>query len=458
MVKAPKMEWEKLLSQKRLMEKTPTDIDPSRRPFQKDFDRIVFLAPFRKLQDKTQVFPLAESDYVRTRLTHSLEASCVARSLGTYVGMKLHEQKKLPKEINPYDIGDILASATLAHDIGNPPLGHSGEDAVKEYFRNYLSDEICEELSLSTTEKADLMNFEGNAQGFRILTKLHMYKARGGLRLTNATLATYMKYPKLSDITIKDGKSFSKYGFFDSEKDFFKEIAEDVGLLKVPDEEYAWYRHPLAFLLEAADDICYTIIDFEDGIRLRHLNYQRAQKNLLKFFNGKTLASHKQTLKNLKETTDKVQFLRSVIIKQLVSEVSQLFMSKEKELLSGAFNEELVAHIPSSKQLTALKVIDQKSVYTAPEVLDIEAAGFEVIGGLLDLFIKAVNDANKNKPSKQSEKILQVLPRHFKNEGEAIDKNPYIRIQKIVDYISGMTDSYAVRLYKKLKGISLHSR
>ncbi len=271
------MNWEQLLSRKLLCDEKPVkqNLNDGRSPFQRDFDRIVFSSAFRRLQDKTQVFPLPESDFVHTRLTHSFEVSCVGRSLGTLIGSKIIQRhKELKEQYSHFHLGEIVAAACLAHDIGNPPFGHSGEDAISEYFKNGDGKQFKEKLT--ELQWNDLTKFEGNAQGFRLLTKLQNPKIKGGLRLTCATLAAFTKYPKESftiDNTNADGKSklYKKFGFFQPEKELFSEVAGEVGLnKKLNKQKYLWWeRHPLAFLVEAADDICYRIMDLEDGYHLR---------------------------------------------------------------------------------------------------------------------------------------------------------------------------------------------
>ena len=258
------MDWTQLLSNKRFGKTSASQVTPSRSPFHQDYDRVVFSSAFRRLQDKTQVFPLAKSDYVRTRLTHSLEASCVGRSLGMEVGLRL---KRLPKGVDTSGLGMIVSTACLAHDIGNPPFGHAGEQAISQWFRDKGKEFLC---PLTEQQKRDFLNFEGNAQGFRILTRLQHPGNNGGLQLTYATLSAFSKYPTSSIAVSKENGNSSvarkKHGFFAADKQAFSQVAKTVGLIP-SDREESWCRHPLAFLVEAADDICYSIIDLEDGVR-----------------------------------------------------------------------------------------------------------------------------------------------------------------------------------------------
>jgi dGTPase len=278
------MDWKKLLSRKRLG-KSQVENDPNRNPFQRDFDRIIFSSAFRRLQDKTQVHPLSESDYIRTRLTHSLETSCVGRSLGEIVGTEVIIKNKL-KGVHPSEFGSIVASACLAHDIGNPPLGHSGEDAIRTWFKySAVGKKLMKQLS--KLEQQDFLDFEGNAQGFRVLSRLQSPDNTGGMQLTCATLAAYTKYPHESLVKGKPSdlkrKSAKKFGFFQHDKELFTEVAEQVGLISIPKNTAWWCRHPLAFLVEAADDITYSVIDFEDGYGLKYISYDEVKDVLTNF-------------------------------------------------------------------------------------------------------------------------------------------------------------------------------
>ena len=284
------MNWEKLLSRNRIGEPLNEDVQSlnGRSDFQRDFDRIVFCSAFRRLQDKTQVFPLPESDFVHTRLTHSLEVSCVGRSLGNFVGEKiLQRRKKLRSLFTQFHFGEIVAAACLAHDIGNPPFGHSGEDAIAEYFKS--GNGIQYKNILNKKQWSDISKFEGNAQGFRLVTKLQNQYNKGGLRLTYAVLGALTKYPKESFTSSAaervSNNIYSKFGFFQSEKNLFKEVAQAVQLeTKVSSTNNLWWnRHPLAFLVEAADDICYRIMDLEDGFRLGLLSFAETENFLLLF-------------------------------------------------------------------------------------------------------------------------------------------------------------------------------
>lgn len=442
--------WEKLLSRKRLY----TKMEEGRRsPFQRDFDRIAFCSAFRRLQDKTQIFPLAESDYVRTRLTHSIESSCVARSLGSIVGEAIIKRHGLQK-VKPSDFGAIVAAATLAHDIGNPPLGHSGEHAVQYWFdKSKLGQEILNHLK--DEERKDFESFEGNAQGFRVLTRLQRPDNDGGMQLTCATLASFMKYPRQSFFNAQDSKklngiSFKKFGFFKSEQNIFSDVAKEVGLASVIKGK-AWQRHPLAFLVEAADDISYTIVDFEDGARLGYVKYRKAQELLLNVISTNNKNDFQRERRGIKGEKEKIECLRSKVINELINQVTEYFIDNEKQIVSGKFNEELIKKINAGPAVEEILKLSQKKIYTAKGVVEIEAAGYEVIGGLLETFFAAIKDHT----SKKSKKILQLIPEQFLKNGGDLSIDPYSKIINITDLVSGMTDSFAVSTYKKLKGISL---
>lgn len=453
------MEWKKLLSKKLLGHNVETSTD-GRSQFQRDFDRIVFSSAFRRLQDKTQVFPMPESDYVHTRLTHSLEVSCVGRSLGNLVGKKIIDRnKKLAKDFTQFHFGEIVASACLAHDIGNPPFGHSGEDAISEYFRKGNGKVFQKQLSAK--KWTDLTKFEGNAQGFRIITRLQNPTIVGGLRLSCATLAAFTKYPKESLLessnktkTISE-RLYKKYGFFQSEKELFKEVAEQTGLRAKEGYKKSlfWSRHPLAFLVEAADDICYRVMDLEDGFRLGLLSFSDTEDLLMPLKGSSSL-----NLYNDRNENDKIGYLRAKAISELVKSLSDAFVDEEKNILSGRLDKDLISLIPVSESLEEIKRVSVENIYAMRGVVEREAAGFEVLGGLLDTFISAVNEFAEDKISPKNKTIIKLLPKQFLGDDGKPDTDIYLRLLKITDFVSGMTDSYAVSLFRKIKGISLPNR
>lgn len=449
------MTWEKLLSKKRQGRPQEEDSTIGRSTFQRDYDRIVYSSAFRRLQDKAQVFPLSKSDFVRTRLTHSLEVSCVGRSLGTEVGLKLQEKNKLPTGFSPADLGNIVAAACLAHDIGNPPFGHTGESAIAEWFRD---SEVGKSLleGLGTEQKADFESFEGNAQGFRILARLQNAH-NPGLQLTCATLATFTKYPRESHILDNQlkGVSWKKYGYLQAEKDFFEEVAQEVGLIRKHSTSSAWTRHPLAYLVEAADDICYRVNDLEDGFRLRHVSQEEAEDMLRALFPPDKLPSK---LNKILTPEDRVGYLRAKAINCLIEQTVSYFMEQEATILRGELRCALIEYISSSAALERIYKESKAKIYKAREVLEIEVPGFKVLGGLLEVFLSAANEVAEKGPTEASTKsktILLLMPPQFLGKERTPDQDRYIRTLQVTDFVSGMTDSFAVSLYKQITGISL---
>ncbi|MCX6968137.1 MAG: deoxyguanosinetriphosphate triphosphohydrolase [Verrucomicrobia bacterium] len=448
------MQWERLLSPARLGKSDSEPLQAQRSPFQRDYDRIVFSSAFRRLQDKTQVFPLAESDYVRTRLTHSLEAGCVGRSLGTKIGRGILERHRLDG-VHPSDVGDVVAAACLAHDIGNPPFGHSGEDAIRHWFTTSpQAKRLHAELKKNPVHFSDFERFEGNAQGFRILTRLQMPDNHGGLQLTCATLGAFAKYPVAShpERDPNDPRaSTKKHSFFHAESELFAEVAERTGLLL---SNNGWRRHPLALIVEAADDICYRLVDFEDGVRLRLIGYEEASEAFAKVIGER---KYLDIAKRMNGTEERIEFLRAVAIGKAVEQVAAVFLQNEEAILAGAFEQPLIRCTQAAEPLEEIVCRSRKRLYANPRGVEIEAAGFEVIGGLLDLFVEGVEAlaANHGKLAPRWRNLLQILPEPFVGPGGTPAPDAYTRLLRMTDYVSGMTDSQAVCLYKKLRGISL---
>ncbi|WP_439880676.1 dGTP triphosphohydrolase [Pontibacter sp. MBLB2868] len=450
----PTTTWGKLISKKRFEttdKKYSTD-ESVRGEFQRDYDRIVFSSAFRRLQNKTQVMPMPESDFVHTRLTHSLEASVVGRSLGRIVGKSIlerHPHLSMEKNIQEADFGDMVAAACLAHDIGNPPFGHSGEDAISSYF---LSDEAHPYLqTLSEAEKADLQRYEGNAAGFRVLTYTYPTHCNllGGLSLTYTTLATFTKYPKESLPVVDRTKNTSekKYGFFQTEKDWFQNIAKELGLLKKgEDGEVFYHRHPLAFLVEAADDICYRIIDFEDGLKLGLVPQEEGLNLLRQILNDDPERKSSLTFYDWKE---EIGYLRARIIGKLIEETTAVFLEHEQEMLQGTYDKPLINELACKPVLDQIKDLSIRLIYQNRPVLEIEAAGFEVLGGLLDAGIKAAFKPD----SKHHRKLAALIPPQYINLPESA--TAYERIIHITDFVTSLTDQAALGLYRKIKGIEL---
>lgn len=449
------LKWQKLLSDKRLgidysKEK---ELKDGRSQFQKDFDRIVFSPAFRRLQDKTQVFPLPESDFVHTRLTHSLEVSCIGRSLGNLVGEKvIKRHPEIKNDFTKFHFGEVIAAACLAHDIGNPPFGHSGEDAIAEYFRSGNGSKF-KKIIRNEKKWNDLIKYEGNAQGFRVITKLQNPKVNGGLRLTYSTLASLAKYPKESHTSIEkkliSKKVYKKFGFFQTEKKIFEDLANETGLIRFSKTDFAWCRHPLTYLVEAADDICYRIMDLEDGYRLGLVPF-RDTENLL----NDLIVSKKLTDYNERDETDRIGYLRAKAINELINELAEVFLDNEEKILAGKLDSELIELIPKGNALEQIQTISVEKIYRHRSVVEREAAGYEVLSGLLDTFIDANNEWLDSNPSQKNRTIINLLPRKIRTEMNA-DTDIYNRLLSIIDFVSGMTDSFAVSLFRKIKGISL---
>lgn len=449
------MNWNSLFSEARITDKVyQRKTSPDRTNFERDFDRVVFSSAFRRLQDKTQVIPLPESDFVHTRLTHSLEVSCVARSLGKIAGKTIIDRHKLA-DLHASDFGAICATAALAHDIGNPPFGHSGEASISHYFTQGKGVAL---KSLITDEAKwkDLTSFEGNANGFKILTNYNPASG-GNVNLTFTTLAAFTKYPTQSfktDTDIVKGKvSQKKYGYFQSEKDIFRTIFSHLEVDQL--NEYSWRRHPLAFLVEAADDICYRIIDFEDGIRIGLIPFHEGE-DLLKAVIGKDFDP--QRYNEIGDQREKIAYLRAKSINTLINAASGIFLDNEEALLNGKLDASLIDLLPESisKPLNQILMLSVERVYRSKNVLEIEIAGFNVVGELLDAFINAVNDyhtfgKNLKKERPYSDKLVRLFPKQFLIESD----DHYLRTLRVCEFVAGMTDSYAVTLFRRIKGIEL---
>lgn len=438
------MDWNKLISAKRLGREGNPSLADARSEYLKDWDRIVYSSAFRRLQDKTQVFPLAESDYVRTRLTHSIEVSSVGRSLGTLCGdFILDKTKSLP--IGNQDFGSIVAAACLAHDIGNPPFGHSGEDAIQSWFtlhgQSYLE-------HLSNAEREDFCKFEGNAQGFRLISRLQNAVDRGGFQLTYAVLAAFAKYPRGSVMPNADKNKISekKFGYVSHDAQNFELVAQETGLLKKSDAAYV--RHPLAFLMEAADDICYGIVDLEDGHRLGRIGFDEARDLLypIAFQEGVTPSSSYTAIDN---DAGRIEYLRARAIGNLITATVTVFKDNYEDIMNGKFEQALVSKSIYSEHLEQILKLSREKIYNTPTVLQIEVAGYEILGGLLKKLVPALLSDESGR-SGAHKKIVQIVPQQF-----AIGTTYYQRLLGVTDFVSGMTDSYALTLFRRLHGIEL---
>ncbi len=442
------MNWQQLLSLKRFgdtKKRLRAQQDETRLGFEVDFDRIIFSSAFRSLQDKTQVIPLSKADFVHTRLTHSLEVSVVGRTLGRRVGKVLLERHPELKELGYTfnDFGAIVAAASVTHDIGNPPFGHSGEKAIGEYFKTGKG--LRYKNQLTDLEYQDLVDFEGNANGFKILTESRK-GTNGGERLSYATLGAFIKYPKES-LPKKPTNHIvdKKYGFFQSEKEAFLDVTQDLGLLKKESEGISFYRHPLAYLVEAADDICYTIIDFEDGINLGLIEEEFALEYMIKLVKDKIDSKKYHSLQHKK---DRVSYLRALAIGVLINEAVDIFLDNEEAILKGKFEKGLLDKCKYEAQINDILKISVDKIYKSKEVVEKEVAGYKIIADLLDVFVTAINNKFNGIASNYDKLVLNLLPEEYQQERSEL----YDRTMQICSYISGMSDGFAIRLYKKLSG------
>lgn len=442
------MDWQQLLSARRLGSSRPgrSAGDRNRTEFQVDFDRIVFSSAFRRLQDKTQVFPLSSTGNVRTRLTHSLESASVGRSLGTQAGQRILERKSaLDTAFHPTELGAIVASACLAHDIGNPPFGHAGESAIAHWFDQ--SDDGQEVLATLDDEaqREDFRHFEGNAQGFRVLARLQHAAREGGMRLTCATLAAFVKYPCGADERNKDSVIHKKHGFFAADRSLFEEVAAEVGL---PTNSAGYCRHPLAYLVEAADDICYHVVDLEDAFHMGLLSEGEVRDCLAPIAeNGRNEAT---SAASPSEGTAQIERLRGTAIGSLVTQTVEAFMEQLDLIMEGSYTGHLTKDMELCQEFARLKELAAEKVYPHREVALVEAAGFSVLGRLIDIYLTALNDCAKGTPSSQSIIVKKLFPPEFLQA-----ETPYERVLRVTDYVTGLSDRNAVSLYKRLSGIAL---
>ncbi len=439
------MQWTKLLSTKRFgMENYYDKRKHDRTEYQRDYDRLIFSSPFRRLQNKTQVFPLPGSIFVHNRLTHSLEVASVGRSIGNNVGKSL--RGKYPEsEAHFEEIGDIVAAACLAHDLGNPPFGHSGEKAIGTFFSEGKGQDLKEEVEKDGGRWADFTHFEGNANAIRLLTHQFVGRRKGGFVMTYSTLASIVKYPYSSELS---GEK-QKFGFFASEEESYLKVANDLGIIQFKSEPLHFARYPLVYLVEAADDICYQIMDIEDAHKLNLQSTEKTIALFLQFFEGDRLASVTRNLDLVDDVNEKIAYLRSSIIGLLVMECANVFLQNEKQILNGTFQGSLINNIPSTplkayKQCTQFAVA---TIYKAKEVLDIELAGYHIIGSLLERFVNAIQTPSHA----YSTLLLNRVPEQYNMYADSITE----RVQAVIDFISGMTDVYALDLYRKITGMDV---
>jgi dGTPase len=436
------MNWTQLLSGKRLGMEEYAERKHERTDFQRDYDRLIFSSPFRRLQNKTQVFPLPGSIFVHNRLTHSLEVSCVGRSLGNNVAKGLMRKYAAnPPDADFSQTGAIVSAACLAHDMGNPPFGHSGERAISAYFQEGNGKNLEEKVRREGGRWEDFIYFEGNANTMRLLTHQFIGRRKGGFALTYCTLASVVKYPYASTLA-KGGK----FGFFQTEEDTFLRMAGSLGT-GAGENRYA--RYPLVYLVEAADDICYQIMDIEDAHKLRILTSEETKNLLLGFFEGERLHRVLDVMSRVSDTNEQIAYLRSGIIGRLVDECSRVFLEQEENILEGRFTGSLIKKInePLLKAYNDCAAVARRKIYCAREVLDIELAGYHIFSHLIDLLTEAV----MNPGHSYSRLLLQRIPEQYDTQAPGV----YGKIQCVLDYISGMTDVYALDLYRKITGMSL---
>ena len=438
------MNWKQLISNKRLgQEKRHAERHDDRTEFKRDYDRLIFSAPFRRMQNKTQVFPLPGSIFVHNRLTHSLEVASVGMSLGNDVAHRvLQDSPELIDTLFP-QIGTIVSTACLAHDMGNPPFGHSGEKAIQTYFTEgkgaYLKEKVSKELW------DDITHFEGNANAFRLLA--HRFKGRrdGGFAMTYTTLASIVKYPVSSSHA---GKKV-KFGFFQEEKDMYKRIAQELGVVALGNDRYA--RHPLVYLVEAADDICYEIMDIEDAHKLKILTFEETQQLLLGFFDETDRNRIQQLIldEGITDNNEKVIYMRASVIGKLENCCVEAFMENQQAILDGSFQGSLIDHI-TEKQQEAYRTCTEMSVtkiYKSKPVLDVELSGYKIMATLMETFIEAAVHPDRF----YSQQLIRRVSSQYDIDSPSLET----RILAVIDYISGMTDVYALDIYQKINGISL---
>ena len=442
------MEWKQLISNKRFgQEHKHAERHDDRSEFKRDYDRLIFSSAFRRLQNKTQVFPLPGSIFVHNRLTHSLEVASVGMSIGNDISRRVIQKRPELKNTLVEEIGTIVSAACLAHDLGNPPFGHSGEKAIQTFFSEGPGQKIKSMVSSEFWD--DITHFEGNANAFRILT--HRFKGRrqGGFVMTYSMLASIVKYPFASSLAGNHGK----FGFFASEAESYRKIADELGIFckSAPGEPLKYARHPLVYMVEAADDICYEIMDIEDSHKLKILSFAETEHLLLSFFDGDIQQKIRQRIidEEMTDENEKVVYMRASVIGKLENECVAAFLAHEEEILAGTFEGSLINHI-SERQKKAYKECEKISyskIYQSKPVLDIELSGYKIMATLMEVFIEAAVNPSRF----YSKQLLRRVSSQYDIENENLEE----RIMAVIDYISGMTDIYALDIYQKINGISL---
>ena len=442
------MEWKQLISNKRFgQEHKHAERHDDRSEFKRDYDRLIFSSAFRRLQNKTQVFPLPGSIFVHNRLTHSLEVASVGMSIGNDISRRVIQKQPDLKDTLVEEIGTIVSAACLAHDLGNPPFGHFGEKAIQTFFSEGPGLKIKSMVSSEFWD--DITHFEGNANAFRILT--HRFKGRrqGGFVMTYSMLASIVKYPFASSLAGNHGK----FGFFASEAESYRKIADELGISckSAPGEPLKYARHPLVYMVEAADDICYEIMDIEDSHKLKILSYAETEHLLLSFFDEDIQQKIRQRIidEELTDENEKVVYMRASVIGKLENECVAAFLAHEEEILSGTFEGSLIDHISErqKKAYQECEKISYSKIYQSKPVLDIELSGYQIMATLMKVFIEAAVNPSRF----YSKQLLRRVSSQYDIENENLEE----RIMAVLDYISGMTDIYALDIYQKINGISL---
>ncbi|EOG2034129.1 deoxyguanosinetriphosphate triphosphohydrolase [Pseudomonas aeruginosa] len=440
------MDWQTLLTRERLGKPVHSNDELGRSAFHKDHDRIIFSGAFRRLGRKTQVHPVSSNDHIHTRLTHSLEVACVGRSLGMRVGEILREE--LPEWCDPSDLGVIVQSACLAHDIGNPPFGHSGEDAIRNWFQQAAGRGWLDEMS--DAERSDFLHFEGNAQGFRVLTQLEYHQFDGGTRLTYATLGTYLKYPWTSRHAEALGYKKHKFGCYQSELPLLEQITHKLGMPQLDDER--WARHPLVYLMEAADDICYGLIDLEDGLEMELLEYSEVEALLLGLV-GDDLPDTYRQLGPRDSRRRKLAILRGKAIEHLTNAAARAFVDQQQALLAGQLAGDLVEHMhgPAKLCVQRAKAIAREKIFQDKRKTLHEIGAYTTLEILLNAFCgAALEQYGGHTPSFKSRRILDLLGRNAPDPQWPL----YRAFLQVIDFIAGMTDSYATEMAREMTGRS----
>ncbi|RXE46798.1 deoxyguanosinetriphosphate triphosphohydrolase [Chromohalobacter israelensis] len=437
------MQWERLLDPTRLNDKHGGSREEiGRSPFHKDHDRIVFAGSFRRLGRKTQVHPLTDNDHIHTRLTHSLEVGCVGRSLGMIVGEQLRE--RLPAWITPADLGVIVQAACLGHDIGNPPFGHAGEYAIRDWFKRAEADGSGLLADLAPAEREDLLTYEGNAQGFRIVTQIEYNQFNGGMRLTAATLGTMLKYPW----TVERASRAGKFGCYQSERELLGEVAERLGLL--PRGETAWCRHPLAYLVEAADDICYALLDLEDGLEMGILRFDEVAEILIQIAGGAPEGYDSMRARGVSQRR-RIATLRGAAMERAVNDVAAVFVAHESALLGGTLSEDLLelCHPDLGWGVGTAKRIARERIFQNERKAKLEIGAYTTLGILLEAFIGAAHELHySGQSSFKHQRVLALIGENTPKSSWSL----YASYRRMLDFIGGMTDHYAVDLAQEMGG------